>query len=161
MLYSLEINCGPLDEPNNGFVSLSGTAEGDTATYRCKPGFVLEGEDTRVCNCSGNWTGSVPECRSTYTVNGSMHLHIFSRCQYSITWSMYICILSILGINCGPLDAPQNGFVSLSGTAVSDSATYSCKPGFVLEPEEGRTRVCNHSGNWTGSVPECRSMYIL
>ena len=60
----LEINCGPLDEPENGFVSSSGTAKGDTATYSCKTGFVLEGEDMRVCNHSGNWTGSVPECRS-------------------------------------------------------------------------------------------------
>ena len=62
----LEIDCGPLDEPENGFISLIGTAEGDTATYRCKPGFMLEpeGENVRVCNRSESWTGSVPECRS-------------------------------------------------------------------------------------------------
>ena len=62
-----------------------------------------------------------------------------------------------LGIDCGSLDEPENGFVSLSGTAEGDTATYRCKLGFVLEPEGKNTRVCNHSGNWTGSVPECRS----
>ena len=60
----LEINCGPLNEPENGFVSSSGTADGDTATFSCKRGFVLEGESTCVCNRSGNWTCSLPECRS-------------------------------------------------------------------------------------------------
>ena len=61
----------------------------------------------------------------------------------------------LLGVNCGLPDA-KNGIVSLSGTAEGDIATYSCKPGFVLEGEN--IRVCNHSGIWTRSAPECRSM---
>lgn len=65
----------------------------------------------------------------------------------------------LLGINCGPLDEPKNGFVLLSGTAEGATATYSCRPGFVLEPEEENLRVCTHSGNWTGSVSKCRSTY--
>ena len=65
----------------------------------------------------------------------------------------------LLAINCGPLDEPKNGFVLLSGTAVGATATYSCRPGFVLEPEGENLRVCNRSGKWTGSVPKCRSMY--
>ena len=64
-----------------------------------------------------------------------------------------------LGINCGPLDMPENGFVSLSGTAEGATATYSCKHGFVLEPEGENIRVCNRSGNWNGSVPKCRSKW--
>ena len=64
LLILLETNCESLVEPENGFVSLSSTADGVIAIYSCRPGFVLEGEDTRVCNRSGNWTGSMPECRS-------------------------------------------------------------------------------------------------
>ena len=71
-------------------------------------------------------------------------------------WSNVFLYSSILGINCGSLNEPQNGFVSLSATAVGATATYRCKPGFVLEPEEGNARVCSHSGKWTGSAPECR-----
>ena len=65
----------------------------------------------------------------------------------------------LVGINCGPLDKPKNGFVLLSGTAEGATATYSCRHGFVLEPEGENTRVCNRSGNWTGSASKCRSMY--
>ena len=65
----------------------------------------------------------------------------------------------LLAINCGPLDEPKNGFVLLSGTAEGATATYSCKHSFVMEPEGENIRVCNHSGNWTGSASKCRSMY--
>lgn len=74
-------------------------------------------------------------------------------------WSNVFLYSSILGINCGSLNEPQNGFVSLSATAVGATATYSCKQGFVLEPEGENTRVCNQSGNWTHSVPVCRGKY--
>ena len=68
-------------------------------------------------------------------------------------------MLPILGINCGVLDEPKNGTISLRNIIEGVIATYNCNPGFVLEPEEGDMRVCTHSGKWTGSVPECRSMY--
>jgi len=61
----LVINCAALDHPKNGFVSSSSTVEDGTATYSCKPGFVLEGEDTRTCTSAGNWSGTEPTCRST------------------------------------------------------------------------------------------------
>ena len=70
------------------------------------------------------------------------------------------CSFPTLGINCGPLDEPQNGFVSFRSTGEVTTATYSCKPGFVLEPGGENIRVCNRSGNWTGSVLECKSMSI-
>ena len=65
----LVINCAALDHPKKGFVSSSSTVEGGTATYSCKPGFVLEGEDTRTCTSAGNWSGTEPTCRSTYCVH--------------------------------------------------------------------------------------------
>jgi len=64
----LVINCVVLDHPKNGFVSSSSTVVGGTATYSCKPGFVLEGEDMRTCTGAGNWSGTEPTCRSTYCV---------------------------------------------------------------------------------------------
>ena len=73
-----------------------------------------------------------------------------------IHYKCYTCSI-IIGIQCGALDKPKNGFISLSGTAFGDSATYSCKAGFTLEPEGEEMRVCDYSGNWTGSVPKCTS----
>ena len=115
----LGIDCGLLDEPKNGFVSLSGTAEGDTATYKCKPGFVLESEreNMRVCNHSGNWTGSVLECRSKL-------IHIFCTCCSKYSHNTVRIELSMLEIDYGPLKEPKNGFILASSTAENDTATY-------------------------------------
>jgi len=74
----LVINCAALDHPKNGFVSSSSTVVGGTATYSCKPGFVLEGEDTRTCTSAGNWSGTEPTCRSTSCV----HEAILFGCNY-------------------------------------------------------------------------------
>ena len=74
-----------------------------------------------------------------------------------VTVNILMSVLLSLGIDCGSLNEPKNGFLLLSGTAEGDTATYSCKPGFVLTPGGGNTRICNHSGKWTGLVPECRS----
>jgi len=76
-------------------------------------------------------------------------MNIHSRCHD---------MFSLLGVNCGLPDEPKNGIASLSGTGEGDIVTYSCKPGFVLELNGENMRVCNHSGIWTGSVLECRSM---
>ena len=62
-----------------------------------------------------------------------------------------------LGVNCGLPHEPKNGIISVEGTGKGAIATYSCKPGFVLEPGGDNMRVCSHFGNWTGSVPKCRS----
>ena len=72
----LVINCAALDHPKNGFVSSSSTVDGGTAAYSCKPGFVLEGEDTRTCTSAGNWSGTEPTCRSMYFVCEALELHI-------------------------------------------------------------------------------------
>ena len=66
---------------------------GAIATYSCKPGFVLEGEDTRVCNRSGNWTGSVPECKSMYCSVYTFYIYTLQQilrhyCMYSSVLSM-------------------------------------------------------------------------
>ena len=58
------VNYVVLDHPKNGFVSSSSTVDGGTATYSCKLGFVLEGEDTHTCTSAGNWSGTEPTCRS-------------------------------------------------------------------------------------------------
>ena len=55
--------CGPLLSPVNGDVTLTGTEVGDTATYKCNFGFILEGDRFRVCESSGDWSGQAPSCK--------------------------------------------------------------------------------------------------
>ena len=41
----------------------------------------------------------------------------------------------------------------MTGTAVGDTANYSCEPGYQLEGSE--TRTCQNTSDWTGNHPIC------
>ena len=56
------MDCGDLDDPENGEVSLTGTILGSEATYSCNRGYVLVGESKRVCQSNGEWSGEAPSC---------------------------------------------------------------------------------------------------
>ena len=58
-------DCGELDDPNNGQVSLNGTTLGSIATYTCDTGFDLIGDMERICQANGNWSGNEPTCEGT------------------------------------------------------------------------------------------------
>ena len=53
--------CGPLSDPANGNVTVSGLASGSTATYSCDSGYMLSGTGTRTCQ-NLQWTGEAPIC---------------------------------------------------------------------------------------------------
>jgi len=57
------------------------------------------------------------------------------------------------GVTCSVLEPPESGRVSLTGTRVGDSATYSCLPGFELQGVERRT--CQSNGEWAYEAPSC------
>ena len=56
------VDCGPLEDPNNGKVMTSGTTFGLTANYVCDPGFVLSGFAAQVCQITGEWSEENPTC---------------------------------------------------------------------------------------------------
>jgi len=58
----LVVDCGSLQDPQDGQVVLSGTIFGSTATYTCNTGFVLLGDETRICQANGEWSGLIPLC---------------------------------------------------------------------------------------------------
>ena len=58
----LAVDCGGLDDPDSGEVSLTGTFLGSKATYSCNDGYVLEGESKRFCRSNGKWSGKAPKC---------------------------------------------------------------------------------------------------
>ena len=57
--------------------------------------------------------------------------------------------------DCGDLEPPANGSVSVPSTNLSAVATYSCDDGHELIGESA-TRVCTESGVWSNSTVECR-----
>lgn len=63
--------CTSLIDPPNGKVSISGGSGqgvGSSAEYACDEGFILEGNQRRLCLRTGEWTGTDPLCRGMCVV---------------------------------------------------------------------------------------------
>ena len=66
---SAVIDCGSLDDLENGQVDLSNTTVGSTANFTCNQGYILtNGSSTRTCEANGEWSGDSPicECKDMY-----------------------------------------------------------------------------------------------
>ena len=58
------IDCGPLNNIPNGRVEFSTTTVSSVAKYFCNRGYNLVGNDQRICQQSGQWSGVEPKCNS-------------------------------------------------------------------------------------------------
>ncbi|XP_054274093.1 sushi, von Willebrand factor type A, EGF and pentraxin domain-containing protein 1-like [Macrosteles quadrilineatus] len=58
-------------------------------------------------------------------------------------------------VDCGSLDAPENGAVTLVNkrTTHGAEATYNCSTNYTLAGDSKRT--CGDNGTWTGATPQC------
>ena len=56
------VDCGQLADPANGVVLLNDTVFLSTAIYFCSKGYTLQGNATRTCLASGDWSSSQPSC---------------------------------------------------------------------------------------------------
>lgn len=61
------VDCGPLENVLNGFVTLNETTLGSVATYSCISGFRVENSSQRMCEATGQWSGVLPTCQRKYT----------------------------------------------------------------------------------------------
>ena len=69
-----------------------------------------------------------------------------------------IVIVSSLAIHCSDPGTPTNGQRSLSSTTYNSVVTYTCDVGYTLQGANSRT--CQSNGQWSGSVPQCKSMFL-
>ena len=68
-LQSVVVDCGVLLGPPDGVVNLSnGTTFGSMATYSCNSGYRLDGNTTRICLSSGEWSDNEPICQCKWTI---------------------------------------------------------------------------------------------
>ena len=65
-LLHVAINCGDPGTPTNGQRSLSSTTYNSVVTYTCDVGYTLQGSNSRTCQSSGQWSGSVPQCQRKF-----------------------------------------------------------------------------------------------
>lgn len=58
-----EINCGIPDSDLSTVFTNNGTTENSVAAYTCATGYQsIVGDVSRICQSSGNWSGSAPTC---------------------------------------------------------------------------------------------------
>ncbi|XP_064386127.1 sushi, von Willebrand factor type A, EGF and pentraxin domain-containing protein 1-like isoform X2 [Halichondria panicea] len=173
------VDCGSLSAPTNGGVMTTGTTYQSTATYSCDNGYTRSGDQTRVCQASGDWNGSEPACNlvdcgaltvtngtvdtssgttfmmtATYTCNNGYTLtgDTTRMCGAGGSWTLMepTCVV----VDCGPLTDPSNGMaVNTPTTTFESTATYSCNTGYTLTGN--MTRTCQAKGDWSGSAPTC------
>lgn len=62
--YFTAIDCGSLDSPDGGSVSLNGTRLNSVADYHCNIGYEHFGDIERRCTEEGIWSGNQPSCES-------------------------------------------------------------------------------------------------
>ena len=62
IIHHLAIECGPLQNPQNGQVVLTGLEVFSVANYECDNGFGINGVNTRVCQPDRTWSGVEPTC---------------------------------------------------------------------------------------------------
>lgn len=85
----------PLNAPSNGMINCTlgdnGAANpGDTCSFTCTGGFVLDGSTNRMCQDDGSWDGSDAMCRGmicltmqNYMIIASQHNCIVQCCMYA------------------------------------------------------------------------------
>ena len=60
------MDCGTLDDIDNGGVVMSTSTFGSTATYTCVEGYDLSNDVERTCQADESWDEDEPECTRKY-----------------------------------------------------------------------------------------------
>ncbi len=143
-IISAGATCPSLKAPTNGGIRFSnGRNVGSTARHFCQSGFILKGNQNRVCSTNGVWTGSAPVCKR------KLLLLLLSSLLFTL------CLFT-LAASCPRLSIPRYGWIKFTnGVNIGSTATYSCLNGFLLNGD--KTRVCQSNGVWTGEDPVCKS----
>ena len=68
-------DCGDPGTPTNGQRSLSSTTYNSVVTYTCDVGYTLQGSNSRTCQSSGQWSGSVPQCKGMSELIEGVAIH--------------------------------------------------------------------------------------
>ena len=67
------VSCGPAPiAPANGQKRGFGTTFGSTVTYRCDPGYTLQGSDTITCMANKQWSERAPTCNGKLLCNAPL-----------------------------------------------------------------------------------------
>ena len=80
-VYTLVIDCGSIDNFQNGQVDLSnGTTFGSVATFTCNSGFILSHQQVVTCAIDGMWSPSIPTCNGEKTIGFLLTNNNYKHC---------------------------------------------------------------------------------
>ena len=100
--------CTALENPDNGVVMFESTGVGSSAQYACNEGFLVSGDEVRMCEAGGMWSGSEPVCEQ------GMLLYIVAFIGNGKGWCYY-CMCKILSLSWWyPLSCIYYGMISQS-----------------------------------------------
>lgn len=183
-MFHVFLDCGNLTSPEHGFINLTGTTYGQTATFSCQPGYYPIGETLLSCTPNGTWSSEQPTCRLLSDFcgglfdpqNGRLTISLVSSSELNAT---FVCNMgyklsgpksrtcSMNGTwlpdkmtrctlhDCGVLLNPDNGNVDQSsGTTYGQVVHYTCSAGYQLFGED--QAVCNAEGLWSNEPPTCQ-----
>ncbi|XP_020615812.1 CUB and sushi domain-containing protein 3-like isoform X2 [Orbicella faveolata] len=173
-------DCGKLHIPQNGSLLGNKTTFPNFVTFSCDEGFILKGSKVRHCQANKTWTGEVTYCDAVncgplvIPKNGSLSgtSTVFPNsiqfqcdpgfilsgssirtCQANGTWSGLTTLCS--AIDCGKLQAPQNGSVFGRNTTYPHTLRFTCDVGFSLFGSSDRK--CQANGTWSGTNALCQA----
>lgn len=173
--------CSILTESEKYYVSMAcGRSYGDSAEYKCKPGYTLSGGSLQTtCQYGGVWSNNPPTCTqvgcgpppspslgSVYFTGTNENAVASFSCDtgyYIVGSASTKCLSTNLwsepAPTCAPVECPVpvdivNGTVdSSNGTRYQDVVIFTCDEGHYLSGENNMT--CQENGTWTSEYPEC------
>lgn len=146
---------------------------------RCSEGFELVGNNTVVCNPSGDWPTILPQCVKmcpsslSEVVQHSIESHQLNyligetttvlcrpgfnasgnmtvSCLASGLWRGYPILPKCIPITC---ETPANNLIVIGESTVNSTISFKCSSGFTLFGKT--TATCLPNGLWDTGFPEC------
>ena len=142
---SAAVDCGRPPHLENGVINDTATSYQTIILYECNDGYYLDRQASRICQANGHWSGIQPECIGKYFDKRLFKVH--NKQKFII-----ICD-SILAIDCGLPNIPENGFIDVNETSFGSKTIYYCRRGYVLHGQQ--TRECLADRTWSNEVPNC------
>ncbi|ERE50602.1 CUB and sushi domain-containing protein 1 [Cricetulus griseus] len=182
------VNCSdpgiPANSKRESKIEHGNFTYGTVVFYDCNPGYFLFGSSVLICQPNGQWDKPLPECITVQcgnpgtTANGKvfridgttfsssviyscMEGYTLSgpsvrQCTANGTWSGSLPNCTI--ISCGDPGVPANGLRYGDDFVVGQNVSYICQPGYTMELNGSRVRMCTTNGTWSGVMPTCRAV---
>lgn len=158
------ISCKPLLDPEQGshycFHPFGSNRFNSSCRFQCELGFQLVGEPQLLCQASGHWNHPVPLCQGMETryqqCQNSCYIWCQSQKYFSLPISVEQCpVLNHTSISAGSMNCSH----PIAPYSFNSTCEVMCNEGY--EPSGPDQIRCDHTGQWTASVPACTSKVIV